>query len=202
VSERATALAAVAARELGALDRRGFLRGLAVAAAAGLLPAACSRAPAGAGAAPPLRFLTARGHAVLNAAAARIAGPPAQQLLAAGAVDPALAADRFLAGAPGLAAPLGQALLVLELGIWPLVAKLRPFTALAPVEQDAVLEELEGSRLALKRRIYAGVRSIALLGFYAEPAARATTGVASDAAASGAGIADAMAWDAADDAGG
>jgi hypothetical protein len=90
---------------------------------------------------------------------------------------------------------------VLELGIWPLVAKLRPFTALAPGEQDAVLAELAGSRLALKRRIFGGVRSVALLGYYAEPAARATTGVPIDAAASGAGIADAMAWDAADDTG-
>jgi len=202
MSDREAALVAAAARELAALDRRAFLRGLAVATAAGLLPAGCARAPSGVSAPEELRFLTPRGYAVLNAAAARLAGPPAQELLARGAVDPALGAERFLAGAPGLAAPLGQALLVLELGVWPLPGKLRPFTALAPAEQDAILAELAGSRLALKRRIFGGVRALALLGFYADPAARATTGYPIGAAVPGAGIADAMAWSAEDEAGG
>jgi hypothetical protein len=195
VSAREVALAGHARRELAALDRRGFLRALGIAAAAGLLPAACRRAPAGTRAPEGLRYLTPRGYAVLNAAAARLAGPPAAELLARGEVDPALHAERFLAGAPALAAPLGQALLVLELGIWPALGKLRPFTALASAEQDAILAELAGSRFATKRRIFGGVRSVALLGFYAAPEARATTGYPIGAAEPGATIADAMAWD-------
>jgi len=195
VSAREAALASHALRELAALDRRGFLRALGVAAAAGLLPAACGGAPAGTPAPDGLRFLTPRGYAVLNAAAARLAGPPAAELLARGAVDPARHAERFLAGAPALAAPLGQALLALELGIWPMLGKLRPFTALAPAEQDAILAELAGSRFATKRRIFGGVRSVALLGFYAAPEAHATIGYPVGAATPAARIADAMAWD-------
>jgi hypothetical protein len=183
-----------AARELASLDRRAFLRCLAAAATAGLLPAACTRAPAGVRAPAGLRFLSPRAWAVLNAAAARIVGPPGAELVARGSVDPALRADAFLGAAPGLAEPLGRALLVLELGVWPLVAKLRPFTALAPEEQDAVLAGLAASRLALKRRIYGGIRGVALLGFYAAPEARALTGYPMGSPDPAAGIADAMAW--------
>jgi hypothetical protein len=183
-------LADRAARELAALDRRGFLRLLGLAAASGLLPAACTRAPGGAP--PELRFLSPRGRAILAAAAARIVGPPGAELIARGAVDPALGADRFLSGAPSLAEPLGQALLFVEFAPWPLLGKLGPFTGLAPEAQDAVLAELAASRLATKRRIFGGVRAIALLGFYSAPEARATTGYPVGAAEPAATIADAM----------
>jgi hypothetical protein len=181
------------ASELAALDRRAFLQLLGAAAAVGLLPAACARAPQGVRAPAELRFLSARGWAVLNAAAARIVGPAGAALVAAGSVDPALRADAFLAGAPALVAPLEQALLALEFAVWPLVGKLRAFTALGPEAQDAVLAELAGSRFALKRRIFGGVRAIALLGFYAAPEARALTGYPVGAAEPAAAIADAMA---------
>ncbi len=187
-------LARRAASDLAALDRRAFLRLLGAAAVAGMLPAACSRAPAGARAPAGLLFLSPRGWAVLNAAAARIAGPRGAELVADGAVDPALRADRFLAGAPSLAAPLSQALLVVEFAPWPLVGKLRPFTALAPEAQDAVLAELAGSRLATKRQIFGGVRALALLGFYAAPEARALTGYPVGAPEPAFGIADAMSY--------
>jgi len=186
------ALARAAARELAALDRRAFLRLLGAAAAAGWLPAGCSRAPVGARAPAELRFLSPRGWAVLNAAAARIAGPTGAPLVTDGTVDPALRADAFLAGAPSLAAPLGQALLFVEFAVWPLVPKLRPFTALEPDAQDAVLAGLASSRIALERRIFGGVRAMALLGFYAAPEARALTGYPVGAASSTVGIADAM----------
>jgi hypothetical protein len=187
-------LAASAAADLAPLDRRAFLRWLGALAAAGLLPAACTRAPAGLAAPAGLRFLSPRTWSVLNAAAARIAGPRGAELVATGRVDPALRADEFLAGAPALARPLAQALLALELGVFPLVAKLRPFTALAPEQQDAVLAELAASRFATKRRIYGGLRSIALLGFYAAPEARALTGYPVGSPRPSAGIADAMDW--------
>ena len=192
MSEATLALRTRAARDLATLDRRGFLRLLALAAAAGALPAGCSRAPVGLAAPPDLRFLSARAWAVLNAAAARLVGPPGPALVAAGVVDPARRADAFLASAPSLAAPLEQALLALEFAVWPLVAKLRPFTRLAPEAQDGVLGELAGSRFATKRRVYGGIRSIALLGFYASGEARALVGYPIGASAPAATIADAM----------
>jgi hypothetical protein len=110
-----------------------------------------------------------------------------------GVGGPASRADAFLAGAPSLAAPLAEALLALEFAVWPLVGKLRPFTRLPPEAQDAVLAELAQSRFATQRRIFAGIRSIALLGFYASPEARALVGYPMGGGASTATIADAMA---------
>jgi hypothetical protein len=71
---------------------------------------------------------------------------------------------------------MGQALAVLEFGVWPLVAKVRPFTALGARGQDAVLDDLARARLALKRQLFAGVRSLALLAFYTQPQSRAVSG--------------------------
>jgi hypothetical protein len=186
------ALGARSMRDLAGLDRRGFLRLLALASAAGALPPGCSRAPEGLAAPAGLRFLSARGWAVLNAAAARIVGAPGAALVAAGRVDPALRADAFLAGAPSLAAPLEQALLALEFAVWPLLGKLRPFTRLGPEAQDAVLSELAASRAETKRRIFGGIRSLALMGFYASPEARALVHYPMGAADPLATISDAM----------
>jgi hypothetical protein len=131
---------------------------------------------------------------VLNAAAARIAGPRGAELVADGIVDPALRADGFLADVPALAGPLGQALLLVEFGVWPLVGKLRPFTGLSPEAQDTVLAELAASRFALKRQVFGGLRAVALLGFYGAPEARALTGYPPGAAQPAARIADAMTY--------
>jgi hypothetical protein len=159
---------------LAALDRRAFLRLAGAAAVAGLLPAGCSSAPAEL--APPagmsLFFLTPRTYAVFNAAAARIVGPPGAERIAARRLDPAAHADAFLASAPALASTLQQALLVLEFGVPPLLAKLRPFTSLGGAAQDAILDELMTSRLATKRLLFGGVRSLALLACYGDAASR------------------------------
>ena len=185
-----------AARDaLAALDRRGFLRLVALAAATGALPAACSRDPAAGAAAPgDLKALSARGWAVLHAAAARVVGPPGAALVASGAVDPARRADAFLAGEPSLAPAARAALLVLEFGVHPLLPKWRAFTALDGPAQDRVLADLAGSRIAAKRRIFAGVKTLSLLGFYAAPEARALLRYPLGAASPQATIADAMAW--------
>jgi hypothetical protein len=158
---------------LAALDRRAFLRLAGAAAMAGLLPTGCGPPPA---LAPPagrsLFHLTPRTYAVFTAAAARIVGPAGAERIAARRLEPAATADAFLASAPTLAGPLRQALLVLEFGVPPLLAKLRPFTALAPDAQDAILHELMTSRLETKRLLFSGVRSLALLACYAEPVSR------------------------------
>jgi hypothetical protein len=164
---------------LAPLDRRGFLRLAGLALAAGLAPSGCARAlpewmrpPATA----PLRVLSARSYAVLAAASARLVGGEGAAWIAAGRVRPAATADAWLAGVPALAGPLSQGLALLEWGVVPLLGKLRPFTALRPAAQDAVLAELLHSRLALKRDLFRGLRSVAYLTFYADPAVRPLIG--------------------------
>jgi hypothetical protein len=159
---------------LTALDRRAFLRLAGIAAGAGLIGTGCGGVRSGL--LPPpgaeLRHLTPRTWAVFTAAAARVAGPAGAELIAAGRLEPGAHAEAFLASAPTLAAPLRQALLVLEFGIPPLLAKLRPFTSLTPAGQDAILDELMRSRFETKRLLFGGLRSLALLACYGDPASR------------------------------
>jgi hypothetical protein len=165
-----------AAEALVALDRRAFLRGAAALVAA-LAPAGCGGAPE-AWRPPPglvLRHLSPRAYAVLRAAAERLVGGAGGERLRAGAVDPAPAVEELLAGSPELARPLGRALWALELGLPPLVWKLRPFTSLSGPERDRVLGDLAGSRLALGRALFAGVRSVSLLGYYGSDACQPVT---------------------------
>ncbi len=147
------------------LSRRAFLRWVGAAAAAGALPAGCGDAPQ-AFAPPPglaLHALTPRSYAVLSAAAERVVGAPGAERVRSRAVDPARHADEFLAPSPALASVIQQALLALEFGFFPLLGKLRPFTQLDAAGRDRILNELMTSRLALKRLVFKGVRSLALL---------------------------------------
>lgn len=182
-----------AGEDLAFLDRRGFLK-LGTAAAVALLPG-CRAAPRGAG--PPaglaLEHLTPRTYAVLNAAAARLVGPRGGALVAAGRADPGAGCERFLTETPELAGPMRQALLLLEYGVWPLLPKGRPFTSLAAAQQSAVLDDLAGSRLALKRRVFGGLRSVALLSFYGPVSQAPPAGFAIGLIPPEARIADAMA---------
>lgn len=186
------------ARALAALDRRSFLRLAGLVAASGLLPAGCApelpaqlRPPQGIA----LRALSARGYATLTAATARLVGEPGASWIADGRVRPAASADAWLAATPALAGPLAQGLVALEFGVWPLLGKLRPFTALVPAQQDALLEELAGSRLALKRDLFRGLRSIAFLSFYADPEVRPLIGHPGPFGRGGVAIADAMTYE-------
>ncbi len=155
------------------LDRRAFLRLAGAAAAVGILPVACREAPpAGAS----LSILVPRAYATFNAAAARIVGPRGAQLIRAREVDPARAADAFAARNPAIAATLGAALALLEWVPWPLAPKLRPFTSLDGAAQDRVLDSLMRARIDLLRDVFKGVKSLAALTFYANPATRPLTG--------------------------
>jgi hypothetical protein len=173
---------ATAERELAQvgllLGRRRFLRAIGLLAGAGVVPTGCGGVPASL--APPdpvaLQALSPRTYAVFTAAAMRLVGPRGAPLIAERTVDVGAVADAWLARTPALAGPLAQALLVLEFGAWPLVGKLRPFTALDGAAQDAVLTECMTSRLELKRSIFRGVRSLALLTFYGSAATRPLTG--------------------------
>ena len=75
----------------------------------------------------------------------------------------------------------------------PVGTEIDPLCAeLGAEERDAVLAALRDSRLALKRAIYRGVRSVALLGIYSDRASDALTGYPLAGARSDVSIEDAM----------
>src|SRR5690606_7624895 len=117
-----------------------------------------------------------RGYATFQAFAMRLAGPRGAAAIAGGSLDPAGAADAWVARLPALGDALGQGLALLEWGVWPLLPKLRPFTSLDPVGQDRVMADLLRSRMVLKRDLYKGLKSLATLTLYAAPAARPLVG--------------------------
>jgi hypothetical protein len=176
------------------LERRRFLRAAGVIAGAGLVPAGCSSVPPAL--APPrsaaLHVLSPRTYAVVTAAAMRIVGPRGAALVADRTVDVGALSDAWLVRTPALAGALGQALWVLELGVWPLVPKLRPFTALDGAAQDAVLAAGLRSRFELVRSVVRGVRALVLAGFYGHPATRPLTGYPGPFGSDAVTIADAM----------
>jgi hypothetical protein len=165
-------------RAAAALDRRAFLRLAGAAAAAGLLPTGCGGVPETL--APPatlhLAVLSPRAYATLNAAGACIVGPQGAALIERRTVDVAALADQLLSRSPAIARPLSQGLAVLEYGVWPLVAKVQPFTSLSEPARDAVLADLERSRIETKRALFAGVRALVLSTFYGSPATRLLSG--------------------------
>ncbi len=183
------------AQAAGALDRRGFLRLAGAAAAVGLVPSGCGGVPTAFAPSSnaPLAALSPRQYATLTAAATQLIGPPGDALITRRDVDVGRLADALLAVNPALAAPIGQALTVLEFGVWPLLPKGRPFTGLDPAGRDAVLADLAASRLSLKRALLGGVRALALTAFYGAPATRRITGYPGPFGGGTGAIADAMA---------
>jgi len=184
---------------LASLSRRRFLALLGAGAAAGVLPTGCSAERPGWLRPPPgvaLRQLSPRSFAVLTAATARLVGATGADWIAEGRVTPAVTADGWLAAMPHLAAPLAQGLLLLEFAVFPLLPKLWPFTSLASDAQDAVLGELAASQIGLKHDLYKGVRSLAFLTFYADPATRSLISHPGPFGRGAVTIADAMRWEA------
>jgi hypothetical protein len=169
-----------AARELhaagAALERRAFLRLAGVAVGLGVLPSGCGSVPDVLVPRSALATLTPRTYAAFTAAAMRLVGPKGAALIADRTVDVGLLADEWLGRTPAVAAPLGQALLLLEFGVWPLFGKLRPFTALDGAAQDAVLTECMTSSLDTKRALFRGIRSLAMVTFYGAQATHALIG--------------------------
>jgi hypothetical protein len=180
--------------EVMRLGRRTVLRVLGVAGLGAILPAGCAGVPSGL--APPpgasLAVLSPRTYAVMTAAAMRVVGPKGAALVADRSIDVGLLADAWLARTPAIGGPIGQALLLLEFGVWPLVAKLRPFTALDGDGQDAVLRACMTSRLETMRAVFRGVRSLAMLTFYGADASRPLTGFPGPFGSGTVTIADAM----------
>ncbi len=175
------------------LDRRGFLRLVGAVAATGMLPAGCSGVPPALNPADPatLQVLSPRAYATFQSVAMRCVGPRGAEAIQARRIDPARAADIWVARLPALAGPLVSGLWLLEWGVAPLVAKWRPFTALDGAGQDRVLEDLMRSRLDLKRDLFKGLKSLSMLTFYSAAESRALVGYPGPFDA--AGIAAAMA---------
>ena len=165
-------------RAAAVLDRRAFLKVAGVAAAAGLLPAGCGGVPALLAPPPDLRLaaLSPRAYATVNAVGARIVGPQGAALIERRTVDVGALADQLLAGNPVLASLLSQGLAVLEFGVWPLVAKFRPFTSLSAEARDRVLADLAGSHFETKRELFGAVRALVFSTFYGAPATRLLSG--------------------------
>jgi hypothetical protein len=186
------ALDRAAQASLARLDRRTFLRAAGVVLGAGVLPTGCGGVPPEIQPPPgvTLARFSARGYATFQAVAMRMVGPQGAEAIRARQIDPAHAADQWAVRMPALAGPLLQGLGLVEWGVVPLVAKWRPFTALDGAAQDAVLEDLMRSRLDLKRDLFKGLRSLAMLGFYSN--ARARTAVGHPGALAAAGITLAM----------
>lgn len=179
------------------LDRRGFLRAVGAAAAAGLLPVGCGAASSvSAALGPPagrkLRVLSPRTYLTFNLATQRIVGSAGAAQIGAGGIDPAALADDWLARFGPSGELLQTALLSLEFGVWPLAAKLRPFSALDAAAQDAVLAQLQAGRWDLQRQLYAGIKTLACLAFYAHPESHAAIGYPGPFGGGGVGIDDAM----------
>lgn len=178
------------------LHRRGFLKLMALATAAGVVPSGCGSGSPAWTQPPPdvaLKALSPRAYATLTAVSARVAGPAVGDGIAAGRLRPGAIADAWLARTPSFAGPLGQALALLEFGVRPLLAKWRPFTSLDGAAQDAVLDDLRTSSIATKRAMYAGVRSVALLAVYLSPEQHAAIGYPPPFGTAAVSIADAMA---------
>ncbi len=164
-----------AVEALAALDRRTFLRLAGVVVGAGLLPTGCGSLPAELTppADRPLAMLTPRGYASFQAFSMRFAGPRVRSGIAAGNLDPAAAADAWIARQPALGATLGQGLTLLEWGVWPILPKWRPFSALDGRAQDHVLADLAASSWGWKRDLYRGLGSLASVIVFGDPAVRA-----------------------------
>jgi hypothetical protein len=180
------------------LTRRRFLALVGAGAAAGLLPAGCAPARPAWLRPPPgvaLQHLDERSYATLAAATARLVGEPGASWMAEGRLAPAATADAWLSAMPGVAVQLGRGLLLLEFGTWPLLRKLRPFTALPAERQDAVLADLADAGLGLKRELFRGLRSVAFLTFYSDPAVRAAIGHPGAFGRGRVAIADAMTYE-------
>ena len=165
-------------RAAAALDRRAFLKAAGAVAAAGLLPAGCGGVPDLLAPPPDLRLaaLSRRAYATVNAVGARIVGPQGAALIERRTVDVGALADQVLARNPVLAGLLSQGLAVLEFGVWPLVAKFRPFTSLSAEAQDRVLADLAGSHFETKRELFGAVRALVFSTFYGAPATRLLSG--------------------------
>jgi len=134
----------------------------------GVLLSGCRRYESEVPAGTRLKTLAAWEFVVLRAAAARILegaaeGPGPEDVMRRADADLATVED------PAVRAGLRQVLVLLEYGT-PLRGYLRPFSSLAPREQDRVLAGLAASRFGFARVAFGTVKLLACYYHYTDPA--------------------------------
>lgn len=155
------------------LTRRRLLQtglgGALLLAVGAVLPTGCARySPIE----QPLRFLTRKEYAVVTQAAVRILGLPDDAREEIGGFI-----DGLLAALPPTSQ--GQARLMLrvvEHGTHLFDLKPRRFTRLSPAEQDVYLRGWMESTLGARRVIFRALKTLAALGYYAQPSSFASIG--------------------------
>ena len=160
--ERATVLAALDAE----LSRRRFVQtglgGVLILAFGSLLPTGCERySPT----ARTLKFLSRKEYAVATQAAVRILGLPDEAR-----DDIGVFIDGLLFDLPATSQRQARLMLrVVEHGTHFFDLKTKRFTRLSPPEQDAYLRGWMESSLGARRVIFRALKTMAALGFYAQP---------------------------------
>ena len=160
--ERARALAALEVD----LTRRALLRtgvgGALVLAFGTLLPSGCARySPAPRS----LKFLTRKEFAVVTQAAVRILGLPDDAQADIGGFI-----DGLLVELPPTSQSQARLMLrVVEHGTHLFDLKAKRFTRLSPLEQDTYLRGWMESSLGARRVIFRALKTLAALGYYAQP---------------------------------
>jgi hypothetical protein len=167
--DRATALGALQVD----LTRRELLRtgfgGVLLLTFGVLLPSGCAPySPI----ARPLKFLSRKEFAVVTRAAVRILGLPDERGDEIGGFIDALLADF-----PPMTQNQARLMLrVLEHGTHLFDLKPKRFTRLSPAEQDAYLRGWMESSLGARRIVFRALKTLAALGYYAQPSAWDTIG--------------------------
>ena len=160
--DRAAALGALSVD----LTRRQLLRtgfgGVLVLAFGALLPSGCARySPTSRS----LRFLSRKEYAVVTQAAVRILGLPDEAGEEIGGFI-----DGILAELPVTSQRQARLMLrVVEHGTHLFDLKAKRFTRLSPSEQDSYLEGWMKSSLGARRVIFRALKTLAALGYYAQP---------------------------------
>ncbi len=155
------------------LTRRRLLQtgfgGALLLAFGAVLPTGCARySPVESS----LRFLTRKEYAVVTQAAVRILGLPDDARASLGGFI-----DGLLADLPPTSQSQARLMLrVVEHGTHLFDLKSRRFTRLAPPEQDAYLRGWMESTLGARRVIFRALKTLAALGYYAQPASFADIG--------------------------
>ena len=148
------------------LTRRQLLEtgfgGLLVLAFGALLPSGCTQYSA---TSRPLKFLTRKEFAVVTQAAVRILGLPDEARSDIGGFI-----DGLLYDLPPTSQRQAQLMLrVVEHGTHLFDLKPKRFTRLSPAEQDAYLRGWMESSLGARRVIFRALKTLAALGYYAQP---------------------------------
>ncbi len=162
--DRATALGALQID----LSRRELLRtgfgGVFLVAFGAVLPSGCQTySPI----ARPLKFLSRKEFAVVTRAAVRILGLPDERGDEIGGFIDALLADL----PPTTQSQARLMLRVVEHGTHLFDLKPKRFTRLSPAEQDAYLTGWMESSLGARRIVFRALKTLAALGYYAQPTA-------------------------------